>query len=466
MNHLVNSSIKTVESFVNNIKDSSVVKGILGKVENIGKSAQFKALIATANLGGKALFEDKQQNNLEENDTYKAAISNLPKNQQSLFRCAVKSCLTMAKIINAPANAFEKIEIDKNTLKEIKTIGKDALNKINDSTIKKLFSFIAMNQGIENTNDVKVRNQAQLLQLESLTTVDKVEKIVVQTPDKVNLETMHFQAKNPKDPQKTILICSGSGASFEHYVTPTVKAFTEMGANVMVFNYRGFGDSTGNPSENGLYTDAEAVYNHLISNKQLDEKSIVVYGYSLGSGPATHLATQHESSLILDRPFTSLREKAIRQAKEDAGENKVIQKIWGKLAEVIFKMGGNFDNTAKAPSVKGSVFLATGLTNDTTSTKDEIDKMKNAFESRKNKIQTDAQLTHIDMDIHHIHHGGNPDNSEASTLWFEKAHKSKVVNGNTVVIKELTEQGEQLQTFIFGENEQSQTAEFDAQHQP
>jgi len=77
-------------------------------------------------------------------------------------------------------------------------------------------------------------------------------------------------------------------------------------ANVLALEYRGYGHSEGKPSEAGLYLDAEAAYQYLVSTKRLDPKSIVSFGQSLGTAVAAHLAAHHVvGGLILEAPFPS-----------------------------------------------------------------------------------------------------------------------------------------------------------------
>lgn len=77
--------------------------------------------------------------------------------------------------------------------------------------------------------------------------------------------------------------------------------------NVYLVNYRGYGGSTGSPSEAGLYKDALAVFDEIRSRYT----DISVIGRSLGSGVATYLATERDiDRLILVTPFDSIENVA------------------------------------------------------------------------------------------------------------------------------------------------------------
>ncbi len=73
--------------------------------------------------------------------------------------------------------------------------------------------------------------------------------------------------------------------------------------SLYLVNYRGYGGSTGGPSEAGLQADAAAIYDHLSGR----HSEISVIGRSLGSGVAVHLASVREvHRLVLVTPFDSL----------------------------------------------------------------------------------------------------------------------------------------------------------------
>jgi fermentation-respiration switch protein FrsA (DUF1100 family) len=81
-----------------------------------------------------------------------------------------------------------------------------------------------------------------------------------------------------------------------------------VGCNFLIFDYRGFGRNAGVASEEGTYTDAAAALAWLHGRDDVDPSRIVFYGFSLGTGIATELATREPSAaLILRAPFTSIR---------------------------------------------------------------------------------------------------------------------------------------------------------------
>lgn len=79
--------------------------------------------------------------------------------------------------------------------------------------------------------------------------------------------------------------------------------------------YRGYGLSTGKPSERGLYDDARAAFNYLLSREDLDHNQICIFGRSLGGAVAINLAADTEFSqrimcVIVENTFTSIKDMA------------------------------------------------------------------------------------------------------------------------------------------------------------
>ncbi len=87
--------------------------------------------------------------------------------------------------------------------------------------------------------------------------------------------------------------------------------FTALGYPVLMIDYRGYGKSEGTFSEEGFYKDAEAAYAYLINTKGFATQDIIVYGRSVGTGVAVHLASKHRvNGLVLESPYTSFGQLA------------------------------------------------------------------------------------------------------------------------------------------------------------
>lgn len=109
---------------------------------------------------------------------------------------------------------------------------------------------------------------------------------------------------------RTVLFCHGNAGNISDRID-VIRMFHEMGYNLCLFDYRGYGKSGGVPSEAGTYKDAEAVWEWLVKTKGVAPGAIVAYGESLGGAVAAWLAEQKKvGALILESTFTSLPDMA------------------------------------------------------------------------------------------------------------------------------------------------------------
>ncbi|GAB4244707.1 MAG: hypothetical protein OHK005_09750 [Candidatus Methylacidiphilales bacterium] len=103
----------------------------------------------------------------------------------------------------------------------------------------------------------------------------------------------------------TILFFHGNGEDLGH-LQPFLRSLQGLGVNLFAYDYRGYGRSGGQPTERGLYRDAEAAYRLVTETLGIAANNLFLFGRSLGSGSACYLAAQHSvAGLILDSPFTS-----------------------------------------------------------------------------------------------------------------------------------------------------------------
>lgn len=91
-----------------------------------------------------------------------------------------------------------------------------------------------------------------------------------------------------------------------------LMGYADLGFDVFMVDYHGFGKSGGFPSEANLYAAADALWDHVVENGNVPPKAIVILGYSLGGAVASYLAEKHPDTagLILESTFTSLAEVA------------------------------------------------------------------------------------------------------------------------------------------------------------
>jgi fermentation-respiration switch protein FrsA (DUF1100 family) len=104
------------------------------------------------------------------------------------------------------------------------------------------------------------------------------------------------------------------GGNAEEVSGLALEAGELRGITFVLFNYRGYGRSEGDPSESALFSDAVAIYDLVASRPDVDPKRIVAMGRSLGSGVATYLATQRPlAAVVLVTPYDSMT--AVARAK-------------------------------------------------------------------------------------------------------------------------------------------------------
>ncbi len=134
--------------------------------------------------------------------------------------------------------------------------------------------------------------------------LNKVEQVQFQT----DVE-LHGWVLNPGKPQAIIYYGGNAEADgYNHY------EFSQLFPDYSVYliNYRGFGNSQGSPSEQTLFSDAEAIYQQL----QKKHDSISLIGRSLGSGIAAYVASRHPvTRLALITPYNSIQEIAQQRFK-------------------------------------------------------------------------------------------------------------------------------------------------------
>jgi hypothetical protein len=109
------------------------------------------------------------------------------------------------------------------------------------------------------------------------------------------------------DPLASLLFCHGNAGNVSHRLE-NVFHLLQTGFQVLLFDYRGYGHSTGQPSEKGLYRDAVSAWTHLVERADTESAPRIIFGRSLGGAVAIELATRVQADgLIVESTFTSIR---------------------------------------------------------------------------------------------------------------------------------------------------------------
>ena len=131
----------------------------------------------------------------------------------------------------------------------------------------------------------------------------EVEKVIITTKDKIDLVAWFYNKNLEKF--KTVLFFHGNAGSLGNR-TYKLNHFKDLNVNFLIIAWRGFSGNEGKPSETGLYEDAESAITWL-KMKGVNEKNIILYGESLGTGVAVEVAqNKNYAGIILESPFTSM----------------------------------------------------------------------------------------------------------------------------------------------------------------
>ncbi|CAN5444887.1 alpha/beta hydrolase [soil metagenome] len=131
--------------------------------------------------------------------------------------------------------------------------------------------------------------------------LDGVKDLRLKTPDGETLSAWYAEAA-PARPM--VLFLHGNAGEIGDRPN-RFAAYRAAGFGVLFLSYRGYGGSTGSPTQDGLVTDVVAAYDWLVA-QAIKPEDIVVVGESLGSGVAVQLASRRPvAALALEAPFTS-----------------------------------------------------------------------------------------------------------------------------------------------------------------
>ena|SRR5215471_5966873 len=111
-------------------------------------------------------------------------------------------------------------------------------------------------------------------------------------------------------PRRVLLFFHGNAGNISHRLERARLLVDALPVDVALVDYRGYGKSTGRPSEEGLYDDGDAVYAEA-ARRGLPPERIVLFGESLGCAVAIEMAVRHPcAGAILEAPFLSVPEMA------------------------------------------------------------------------------------------------------------------------------------------------------------
>jgi fermentation-respiration switch protein FrsA (DUF1100 family) len=133
----------------------------------------------------------------------------------------------------------------------------------------------------------------------------EAQEVEFDTSDGEKLVAWHVP---PRDDKPVVIYFHGNGEIIQWRIGHH-RALIRDGAGLIAVNFRGYGGSTGTPTEEGLHRDAAAAYAFAVAH--YPAQRIVLYGVSLGTGVAVKLASERPvGKLILESPYTSTADVA------------------------------------------------------------------------------------------------------------------------------------------------------------
>lgn len=168
-----------------------------------------------------------------------------------------------------------------------------------------------------------------------------IESVFLRTGDGVRIHGFYLPRESAS---RAILFLHGNAGNASHRLPDAVQLWS-LGANVLLLDYRGYGLSEGHPTEHGVYRDGEAGLAHLVGELGFTERDIVIFGRSIGSAVAVHIAQDRDlGGLVLVSPLTSGRDVARSQG----------------LGWAVPLIGDPFNSAAKVANVRSPVIVIHG----------------------------------------------------------------------------------------------------------
>jgi uncharacterized protein len=173
-----------------------------------------------------------------------------------------------------------------------------------------------------------------------------VQQMTVTTSDGLALLAWYLPPAGPNDP--VVLYLHGNAAHIGHRAY-RLGPFQRLGWGVLLLEYRGYGGNSGRPSEAGLMIDAHAGLATL-QKMGFPLPAIMVWGESLGTGPAVQLAVEHKvGALLLESPYTSIAD---------------IARLRYRLFPVDWLLLDRFDSLRNVKNVQAPVLVMHGVHDD------------------------------------------------------------------------------------------------------
>ena len=178
-------------------------------------------------------------------------------------------------------------------------------------------------------------------------------EITLTTPDHVKLHGWYIPGNaTPKSP--LLIYFGGNSEDMTGVLEDLFFELTRLRpCALLLVNYRGYGQSQGQPGEKQFFQDAVFLYDHFASRNEIDQTGVIAMGRSLGTGVAVHLASQRTlKGIILVSPYDSI--------------TNVAQEIYPYIPVALF-IRHPFDSASLASSIKTPLLALTAASDSTIS---------------------------------------------------------------------------------------------------
>ena len=201
-----------------------------------------------------------------------------------------------------------------------------------------------------------------------------VQEVNIKTSDGINLLAWY---SIPKRNNPILIYFHGNSFDIGERAY-RIKKYIDEGWGVLLLAWRGYSGNLGKPTEKNLYIDADAAIKWIKKETNYEDKDIIIYGESLGSGVAVEFGTRHIfKSIILEAPFTSIIDIAKKRYF---------------IYPIKYLIFDHFDNYSKINKINSPILIISGK-------KDEI---VPHYHSKKlfNKANSPKENLFIDEAIH------------------------------------------------------------------
>jgi len=163
--------------------------------------------------------------------------------------------------------------------------------------------------------------------------IPSFQRLTLKTADGETLDAV-FVPSSGAHPDQTLLYCHGN-ATHIGTAWPRIELLYPLGYNLVVFDYRGYGLSTGSPDEPGLQLDVRTVREAVLALPGVDPARLIYYGRSLGGATCIDLASAFPPAILITESTFSSAGALVRDGTTfDFPPSFVIDSVWDSLGKI------------------------------------------------------------------------------------------------------------------------------------